>query len=321
MSPDQILKDLSNLWIDLSKQHREGAAPESATQGVLRACAMTLIVLSEESDDPSALGETIAALMPEHPARSIQIRLHSDGPRALADRVYTQCWMPFGQRRQICCEQIEITASDAALPDLPSLVLPLAVPDLPVMLWCRASRLLGMPEFRAIASMATRVIVDSAALTDARAALHSLSAAAERTVLGDLAWTRITRWREMLAQLFQNRELLARIGSIRGVRVRFGGSYETSGRYLAAWISGALPRVNAAVNSDSAVPTLHLELSGDGLRIDLHREDQRLVATVDQMSQCTSLPQPGDYMLMREELAIVSRDPVFERTLASAARL
>jgi hypothetical protein len=26
--------------------------------------------------------------------------------------------MPFGQRRQICCEQVEITASDAALADL-----------------------------------------------------------------------------------------------------------------------------------------------------------------------------------------------------------
>ena len=37
---------------------------------------------------------------------------------ALAARVFAQCWMPFGHRQQICCEQIEITASDASLPDL-----------------------------------------------------------------------------------------------------------------------------------------------------------------------------------------------------------
>jgi glucose-6-phosphate dehydrogenase assembly protein OpcA len=253
--------------------------------------------------------------MPEHPARAILVRLHPDGPRAFSERVYAQCWMPFGQRRQICCEQIEITASDAALADLPSVVLPLAVADLPVMLWCRASRLLGMPEFRAIAAMATRVIVDSAATPDAKAALGRLAAASGSTVLGDLAWTRLTRWRELLSQVFENRERLAQIGAISDVRVRFGPGYETAARYLAAWISECLPQSKAAVAADPATPTLELELTGEGIHISLRRENQRLVATVNEISQCTNLPQPGDYTLMREELAITARDPVFERAL------
>jgi glucose-6-phosphate dehydrogenase assembly protein OpcA len=326
MSPDRILRELSELWVGLAQQShdeaqqsrdREGAV---SSPGVLRACTMTLLVLAEESDDMSALGETIAALMPEHPARAILIRLHADGPRSLSERVYAQCWMPFGQRRQICCEQVEITVSDAALADLPSVVLPLAVADLPVVLWCRAPRLIGMPEFRAIASMATRVLVDSAAMPDAADALRRLAAATHRTVLGDLAWTRLTRWREMLAQLFQNRELLAQIPAIRNVTVRFGPGYETSARYLAAWICDAIGRTNPTVAPDPATPTLQLELSGEALRIELHREAQRLVATVNDLSQCTNLPQPGDYILMREELAISGRDPAFERTLASAAQ-
>ena len=62
----------------------------------------------------------------------------------MAERVYAQCWKPFGQHRQICCEQMEITASDAALADLPSVVLPLAVADLPLIVWCRSPRLLAM---------------------------------------------------------------------------------------------------------------------------------------------------------------------------------
>ena len=90
-----------------------------------------------------ALGETIAALMPEHPARAMVIRLCGSGEAALSERVYSQCWMPFGQRRQICCEQIEIVSADASLADLPPVVLPLAVPDLPLMLWCRSPRLCG----------------------------------------------------------------------------------------------------------------------------------------------------------------------------------
>ena len=89
--------------------------------------------------------------------------MRADGERALSERVYQQCWKPFGQRRQICCEQIELTASDAALGDLPSVLLPLAVPDLPVILWCRSPRLFRHEEFGEIAGNATKVVIDSAA--------------------------------------------------------------------------------------------------------------------------------------------------------------
>ena len=38
-----------------------------------------------------------------------------------------------------------------------------------------------------------------------------------------------------------------------------------------------------------------------------------MVVTLNGTSQCTNLPQPTDYLLMREELGIVRHDPVFER--------
>ncbi len=320
VSPDRILKELSDLWVTMGKQ---GQSESGAS--VLRACSMTLVVLAEESDDPASLGETLAALMPEHPARTIHIRLCGAGERALSERVYAQCWMPFGQRRQICCEQVEITAADAALADLPSVVLPLAVADLPVILWCRAARLLGMPEFRQIASMARKVVIDTAGLPGAPEVLRQLAAANGGAVLfGDLAWTRLTRWREMLAQVFENRGLLAQIAAIRTVRVSYGAGYETGARYLAAWIGDALreaaqPQIDLAAADD--VSTLRLEIEGAGLRVALTRRDDTLVVTVNELSHHTSLPTPTSYLLMREELGIVRRDTVFDRTLASAARL
>jgi glucose-6-phosphate dehydrogenase assembly protein OpcA len=321
LSPDRILKELAAMWTGLASA-RNG---EATSAGVLRACTMTLVVVAEESEDMTALGETIAALMPEHPARAILVLLRGDGPRALSERVYAQCWMPFGQRRQVCCEQVEIVASDAALADLPAVVVPLAVADLPVILWCRAARLLGTPEFRSIAAMAARVVVDSAQMPDARAALSRLAGAAERAAIGDLAWTRVTRWREMLSQVFENRERMAQIAAIRDVRVAYGPGYETSARYLAAWVVDGLraagARPDVALAPDAAVPTLRVDLAGPDLRIALSREEQRLVVTVNEISQHMNLPRPGDYILMREELAIVRRDPVFERTLASAVKL
>ena len=64
-----------------------------------------------------------------------------------------------------------------------------------------------------------------------------------------------------------------------------------------------------------------MELAGGGFRVALERQQDRLVVAVDDAKSCTNLPQPSDYLLMREELGIVGRDAVFERALASAARL
>jgi glucose-6-phosphate dehydrogenase assembly protein OpcA len=292
---------------------------------------MTLVVLAETGDDAAALGETIAALMPEHPARALVIRLSGPGPRALTERVTQQCWKPFGKGPQICCEQVEITASDAALADLPLVLLPLVVPDLPVMVWCRSARLLQMPEFGEIARMATKVVMDSAGFADSlsfvdvTAVIGWMSDASSKgLMIGDLSWTRLTRWREMLSHVFENRDYLAKLSCISEVRVEFAGELGVSAWLMGAWVANALADagVQAALKvekQDGAA--LRLELAGPEVRVELTRQNERLVITVNQLSNCTNLPQPSDYLLMREELGIVRRDAVFERSLVSAARL
>jgi glucose-6-phosphate dehydrogenase assembly protein OpcA len=315
VAPDVILKELAALWTQEGKQ---------GDAGVLRACSMTLLVIAEAGDDAAALGETVAALMPEHPARTILILLRGEGERALSQRVYQQCWKPFGQRQQICCEQIEITASDAALADLPSVILPLAVPDLPMILWCRSARLVGRPEFGAIAGMATKVVIDSAAATDPTDAIVSMADAVRRGgILADLAWTRLTRWRETLARVFENRDTLAHLSEVDSVQVRFGPGYQTAAWYLAAWAMNALGSIGQAVTPVVAAQdeSLRLELTGGTFRVELSRQDGRLMTVVNEQSNCTNLPRPTDYHLMREELGIVRRDAIFEDALASAARL
>jgi glucose-6-phosphate dehydrogenase assembly protein OpcA len=315
VAPEKILKELAALWVEEGKQ---GSA------GVLRACSMTLVVMAEESDDASALGETLAALMPEHPARTIVVRLRAGVERALSERVYQQCWMPFGQHRQICCEQIELIASDAALGDLPSVLLPLVVADLPVMLWCRSPRLAAMAEFGEIARLATKVVMDSAAFGDAPAAIGRMAEAQSRGLrVADLAWTRLTRWREMLARVFENRDHLARLSGVAEVKVTCGARHESSAWYLAAWTRNALadaglaPAVAVAPNSDA----IRIELTGAELRVVLRCDGGTLVVTVNDLTNQTHLEPASDYLLMREELAIVRRDTVFERTLSTAARL
>ncbi len=312
---DRILKELAGLWAQQGKQAQteEGA-------GVLRACTMTLVVLADENDDTASLGETIAALMPEHPARAIVIRLTGASENALEQRVYAQCWKPFGQRRQICCEQIEIKASDAALAGLRLVVLPLVAADLPVIVWCRCGRLLAMNEFTSIAGMARKVVVDSA--TSGKDGLRRVADLLKSGLLtADLSWTRLTRWREMLAQVFENRENLGKLAAVRRVSVNFEGFGEAMNWYMGAWVLDSLGASGVRAELAVGVGEAPMTLEGEGLRLEMSRQDGRMQISLNGLSHCASLSQPTDYLLMREELGIMRRDVVFERTVASAIQL
>ena len=327
IAPDRILHDMADLWVTLGKQG-EGDA------GVLRACSMTLVVAAEESDDAQAIGETLAALMPEHPSRAIVIRFTAGAERSLAARVFAQCWMPFGHRQQICCEQIEITASDASLPDLAAVALPLKVPDLPVILWCRSPRLFELPAFGQLSAMAQKVVLDSAAFSDVGTALKEISGAvAAGQLVADLSWTRLTRWRELIAQIFENRAHLADLPRVSHVLISHcARQAPTTALYLAAWLLDGLAKAGAHAQIE-----FRSEGSGQAWRLSLVElraqenaeaiasialaEGQAAEVKVGELVSRTLLPALNDYALMREELSIPGRDPAFERALAGAAKL
>ncbi|MGA2588499.1 MAG: glucose-6-phosphate dehydrogenase assembly protein OpcA [Bryobacteraceae bacterium] len=326
IAPDRILHEMADLWVSLGKQG-EGET------GVLRACSMTLVVAAEESDDEQAIGETLAALMPEHPSRAIVIRFRAEDRRALTARVFAQCWMPFGHRQQICCEQIEVTASDASLPDLAAVVLPLKVPDLPVILWCRSPRVFRLGAFSLLAGIAQKVVLDSLPFGAPAAALQELSAlvGAERS-LADFSWTRLTRWRELIAQIFENKAQLANLPRVSEIAITYSSATPTaSAYYMAAWLvdgfqkAGGAARVKFASTPGPADRQIN--------RVDLRAQNGESIASVGLVEGQAAeirvgglvsravLPPLTDYALMREELSIPGRDPVFERALAAAARL
>jgi glucose-6-phosphate dehydrogenase assembly protein OpcA len=183
-----------------------------------------------------------------------------------------------------------------------------------------------MPEFREIAAMAGKVVFDSAAAPDTALILQRARDAAGRGVmLGDLSWTILTRWREMLSQVFENQQNAAHIPRITKVDLDWGGPRYVPALYLGAWIRDSLAAVGviAQLRISRAADTdlLRVRLTGEGIAVQLERENDRMVVTLNGSSQCTNLPHPTDYLLMREELGIVRHDTVFEKTLASAAQL
>jgi glucose-6-phosphate dehydrogenase assembly protein OpcA len=293
IEPEKLLKELEALWTSFGQE----------SGSVLRACTMTLIVLDEESGDPQSLGETIAAVVPDHPSRVILMKLRAAGERDLSARVFAQCWKPFGQRQQICCEQIEITASEASVADLRPVLLALAAPDLPIVLWCRAARLFRHRDFPEIGGIAGKVIVDGAGLGPPEQALTILTAWAHAP-LADMAWTRLTRWRQLVAGFFDNPHYRERLPAAREARIYYsGGAVPLEARYFGAWLENCL----AAAGVD--IPVAYTP--GDG---------QRLALECPGLMGETACPEAAEHDLLREELGILARDRVFENALTSAAR-
>jgi hypothetical protein len=309
IKPDKILKELSEIWSSMAKPEDDAAIADAATHGggVLRACAMTLISFVDDEEDSMALNDTLAGLMKEHPSRSVVVRL-KEGEDFLDSRVFAQCWMPFGHRRQICCEQIEITASMNRLADVASIVGPLAVPDLPRVILMRSARIVRAGALRKILPLGDKIIVDSErAGAPGFGELGGLLDAGHIT--GDLAWTRITDIRALLAQLLEAR-------TPKQITIEYSGREAgPEARYLEAWLESALPAANvglkgaggdgagklSAVNVDA---DLKVRLTDGAAEYDMGGTHRRAA-----MSKCT------DEDLLNAELGIVIHDPVFERAL------
>jgi len=332
IKPDKILKELANLWIETAAP--AGAEAKAESSGVLRACSMTMIVVADESEDTQGIAETLAQLMKEHPSRAIVIRLRDCAEPCLESRVFAQCWKPFGSRQHICCEQIEITASEASLRDVPAVVLPLIVADLPVMLWCRSGRAPELQGFPEIEALAQKVIFDSASFADHDKALSKLlTVSLPGTRVADLAWGRLTRSRELIAQAVNSEDLLESLKKVDRLRVHARGPKpEIPARYFAAWLLNRLALLGAFPKLEWDYTPLDVPTSLNGVSItgpdgfSLSAEVKQSVTNgvvvdliVNGRVNCAVLLRPSEYNLLLQELSIPGRDAVYETTLRRAA--
>ena len=316
IQPEKILKELATLWAGLAQPN----GGEATASGVLRACAMTLIVAAEDEADAQSASETLADLMHEHPSRAIVLKPSAAG--GLDARVFAQCWMPFGRRQQICCEQIEIAAASERLGDVPGLMLGLLAPDLPVVLWCRGERWFAEPHFGQLFPLVDKLIVDSERFSEPATAFELISDFIEDGHrVADLAWSRLTPWRDVIAQRFDTAAELAAAAGIREIEVVSGGSGRASpgAVYLAAWLRRALPRARVLPRGNAAAPPgirsvrlgpTYLELTDGGAEV--HTASGTYTVVLPETTSCTA---------MREELTITRHDALFVEVHALARQL
>jgi glucose-6-phosphate dehydrogenase assembly protein OpcA len=305
LKPDSILHELSELWTTTSKD-----AGTPGASGVLRACAMTLIVFVDDDSDAMALGDTLAQLMRGHPSRAIVIRLRDDTD-VLQARVFAQCWMPFGHSQQICCEQVEFSVSPNRMPDIPSIVSPLAAADVPRVIWFRANRMEKVPNIGELLLLGDKMIFDSSRPgSPAFADLRVLAKAGY--LVADLAWTRITRLRELIARLLSERELK----EVHLITLEYRGSEApATARYLQAWLRSELPSATVELRRLDTPGTTEFEFVRIQPGIVIRRGSNCAEFEIDGLQQRAKLPLSGEADVLNEELSIVTRDRIFEQAL------
>jgi glucose-6-phosphate dehydrogenase assembly protein OpcA len=200
-----------------------------------------------------------------------------------------------------------------------SVVLPLLAPDAPVVTWWH-----GAPPDNistdALGVLANRRITDCAQTPDPVAALHARAAdfAAGDT---DLAWTRTTPWRALLASALDAvdaRPVAATIGAERG---------NASAALLCGWLRSRLG-IEATVEETEGPGITHAEIrtdraDGSPYVVRLARPDGRVATLTRGDEGERQLPlarrQLGD--LLAEELRRMDPDFVYAEALGAAAGL
>ena len=126
-------------------------------------------------------------------------------PRGLMASLSAHCHMPVEGERQICSEQITLTARGETGPELASVVLPLTVSGLPIYLWWRTKDFALPAYFDQILRVTEHVDCGFGAFCCLGRDLKRLAAWLEnyagRIRLSDLNWARTTPWRESVVSV------------------------------------------------------------------------------------------------------------------------
>jgi glucose-6-phosphate dehydrogenase assembly protein OpcA len=195
----------------------------------------------------------------------------------------------------------------------------LRLSSLPTLVWWRGG---SLETLRALAGLADRLVLDEA---QPEATWAEISDLAKRTAVGDLRWTRLTRWRALTAHFFDIPDVRASAGAFTHLVVAAGDLH--AARLFAAWLASALGwrgQVSIDIRVVQGGATIEaVTLSGGGLELALALVPGRSCVQTEARiggrgcaARTVALGDGAIPALIAEELRVRSRDVAFERAMA-----
>ncbi len=244
-------RELRELWASATS-----AQSEDNRRAVARACVLNLVLYTCDTDAETSAANLLDEITVHHPCRAIlAIARASEAPN-LEAWVSARCHLPSpGSTKQICCEQITVRWEGHGVQELPSVVTPLLVADLPVFLWWRSANF-DPDAVGPFLEYANRLIVDTDRWNSGYRFFVSLNDCIQnsrkRLAVTDLNWTRLEPWRRMLARSFDVGGIgltVEDLANVESVEISHTVASSTQSILLLGWLAARLGWRPSAVKS------------------------------------------------------------------------
>lgn len=268
---------------------------------------MTLVVVVDED----AAGDALAAARKasrEHPARVLAVILGDARGKGVVNA-------QVGIGDSWTGETAIIRLRGEVVRHPASVVLPLLLPDSPVAVWWPTDPPLD-PAADPLGALAQRRITDVAAATRSKTRAMFDQCTSYTRGNTDLAWTRITPWRALLAAALDQQPLKVRRASVTAERI------SPSADLLQAWLSDRLRvPVDRATSAGPGITEVVLETREGPIRIS--RTDGRLatISSPDRPDRPVALRRRELPALLAEELRRLDEDVVYQATAKHLLKL
>lgn len=265
---------------------------------------MTLIIVVDEDDADVAM-QAAQAASKEHPARALGVILGDARGKA---EVNAQVGTGSGWSGETAL--IRLKGEVVRYPE--SVVLPLLLPDSPVALWW-PSDAPDEPASDPLGALAQRRITDSAAVTRGKTKAMQRQCASYAPGNTDLAWTRITSWRALLAAALDQHPEKVTSASVTAERI------SPSAELLVAWLSDRL-KVDVSRHTSEGPGITEVVMRTKSGDISISRGDGKLArfSSPGQPDRPVALKRRDIPELLAEELRRLDEDDTYA---AAAKRL
>jgi glucose-6-phosphate dehydrogenase assembly protein OpcA len=268
---------------------------------------MTLVIVVDEDHAEDAMAAARQASH-EHPARVLGVIL---GDARGAPQVNAQVGTGAGWTGETAL----IRLKGEVVKHCESVVLPLLLPDSPVAVWwpCDAPE---DPASDPLGRLAQRRITDAASVHRGKSRAIREQCSAYSPGNSDLAWTRITPWRALLAAALDQQPLKVTGGSVTAERI------SPSADLLVAWLSDRLKVTIQRKNSGGPGIT-EARLDTKEGPIVISRRDGRLAtfSSPDRPDRPVALKRRQIPELLAEELRRLDEDDVYAATARRLLKL
>jgi glucose-6-phosphate dehydrogenase assembly protein OpcA len=268
---------------------------------------MTLVFVADEEEADEAM-EIARSASREHPARVLGVML---GDGRGAPQVDAKVGIGSGWTGETAL----IRLTGAVTKHAASVVLPLLLPDSPVVVWWPA-KAPADPAADPLGRLARRRITDAAAVPSGKAKAMLTQCRTYAPGNTDLAWTRITPWRALLAAALDQDPGKVTRASVSAERI------SPSADLLSAWLADRL-KVPVERHSSDGPGITRVALTTKRGDIALVRTDGKLatLCTPGEPDRPVALKRRELDELLSEELRRLDPDDVYARTVKKLARM